>query len=264
MEISLELLPLWILYIICILLGAAIGSFISLISHRLPLDEPIGMSRSRCTSCSAVLRVRDLVPVVSWMLSRGQCRHCGMKVSARYPALELASALGACALLYAFGANALTLVYIGLWWLAVALIVTDLEHYIILDEVQIAMALLAIAHAYVIGIGWDVVLAGAVAGLAIGFALKYGFLLIARKDGLGMGDVKFLFVAGLWLADAGAHVPFLFLSGVLGIVSALMWRLLGRGEVFPFGPALMVSLLACVFHPPIASGFWSLYGFLQH
>ena len=263
-DLTLDLLPFWALGLTLFLVGLAIGSFISLISYRLPLDLPVGMTRSRCTQCDTVLTTRDLFPVLSWVVNKGACRHCGAKVSMRYPLLELACGLGALVLLWVFGANWLTITYIALWWMAVALIVTDIEHYIILDELQIAMALLAIAYGMVQGLGWDAMLMGAGTGLAIGLGLKYGFLLIAGKDGLGMGDVKFLFVAGLWLASPAAFVPFLFLSGVLGIVSALVWRVLGKGEVFPFGPALMMALLACVYHPYVATGFWRLYGFLQH
>ena len=263
-DLTLDLLPFWALELTVFLVGLAIGSFISLISYRLPLDLPVGMTRSRCTSCDTVLTTRDLFPVLSWVLKKGACRHCDAKVSVRYLLLELACGLGALALLWWFGPTALTLVYIALWWMAVAMIVTDLEHYLILDELQIAMALLAIVYGYVAGLGWQPMLIGAFTGLAIGLSLKYGFLFATGKDGLGLGDVKFLFVGGLWLASPSAFVPFLFLSGVLGIVSALGWRVLGKGEVFPFGPALMLALLACVYHPYVASGFWRLYGFLQH
>ncbi len=246
------------------LLGACIGSFISLISHRLPLDEPVVRTRSRCPHCLHVLSVRDLLPIFSWVLARGRCRYCSVRVSMRYPLIELSCALGASLLVWWFGLSLATAALVGMWWAAVALIATDLEHYIILDEVQIALALLALLYHY--ARGGDMVAcaqAGAV-GIAIGCILKYGFLWATHKDGLGLGDVKFLGVAGLWLASSASFVPFLFISGVLGIASAALWRLLGRGEVFPFGPALMLSLVLCTYYPYAATGFWSLYGFLQH
>jgi leader peptidase (prepilin peptidase)/N-methyltransferase len=264
MEAMLDFMPLWGVLFALFVVGACVGSCISLISYRLPRDEPVVCTRSRCPKCHAVLGARDLVPLLSWLWHRGACRHCGVAVSMRYPLLEVTCAMGAVVLVLGLGVSALTLVYIALWWLAVALIITDLEHYIILDEIQIALALLAGVYAMVAAIAWQDMLLSAGTGLIIGLALKYGFLLIARKDGLGMGDVKFLAVAGLWLANPASFVPFLFLSGVLGIVSGLLWRALGRGALFPFGPALVISLLACVYHLPIASGFWRLYGFLQH
>lgn len=245
-------------------IGACMGSFISLISWRLPRDEPVVATRSRCPSCLHVLGVRDLFPIVSWLLSKGRCRYCRARVSARYPLTELACAVGAVALLAWFGPSWLTLIYMFLWWGAVAMIVTDLEHYIILDELQIFLALLGAAYVGVMGIDPIAAIMAALAGVIGGLALKYGFLFVVQKDGLGLGDVKFFGVAGIWLADSAAFVPFLFLSGLLGILSAILWRILKRGEVFPFGPALMMSLLVCVYYPTAASGFWRLYGFLQH
>lgn len=109
----------------------------------------------------------------------------------------------------------------------------------------------------------DVIAAGFI-GLAIGLTLKYGFLYLRNKDGLGLGDVKLLLGVGVWLASGVSFVPFLFFSGVLGVVFGLGWRVIGRGEVFPFGPALAASLLLCVVWPNMANQFWQLYGFIGH
>lgn len=244
------------------LLGACIGSFLTLITYRLPRDEKIGMSRSRCPGCGATLSVRDLFPVFSWVASRGCCRHCKKRVSGRYPLTELACALGPVLIAYRFGLTWEALALCGLWWSIVAIVITDLEHYIILDEVQIAIALCGIFYAYVLNRDWGEVFAAAAIGAAIGLTLKYGFLYFRNKDGLGLGDVKFLAVAGIWLADAASFVPFLFFSGLLGILSGLLWRVLKRGEHFPFGPALAFALFICVVFPQTANGFWQLYGLL--
>ena len=90
--------------------------------------------------------------------------------------------------------------------------------------------------------------------------LKYGFLYLRNKDGLGLGDVKLLFGIGLWLASPVMLVPFLFISGVLGTVCGLLWRKAGRGAQFPFGPALAIALLVCIVWPEIAERFWQFYG----
>lgn len=243
--------------------GACVGSFLSLITYRLPLDEKIGTSRSRCPRCSTALSIPDLVPVFSWLLNRGKCRHCKSRVSIRYPLTELSCAIGAALLVWTGGVTLETLALCGLWWCIVAIFVTDLEHYIILDEVQIAVALFGALYAVAHHMELTHVLGAAFAGLAIGLALKYGFIYFRHKDGLGMGDVKFLFAAGIWLADAANFVPFLFYSGVLGVLSGIVWRLMGQGDRFPFGPALALALLVCVVFPQAADGFWHLYGFIE-
>ena len=242
--------------------GAAIGSFLTLATYRLPRDEPIGMTRSRCPNCTTNLRVADLVPIFSWMASRGRCRYCKTKVHYRYPLTELACAFGAILAVWAYGLTLEAFTIAALWWSVVAIIVTDLEHYIILDEVQIALALFGIVHAYTLQWDAEAVIGAAITGGAIGLALKYGFLYFRNKDGLGMGDVKFLVVAGIWLGAAANFIPFLFFAGVLGVLSGTGWKIAGKGERFPFGPSLAVALLMCVIYPTVADGFWKLYGLL--
>lgn len=255
---------IWPVWGIIAFVGASIGSFLTLATYRLPREERIGLTRSRCPQCNTTLGVRDLFPILSWMLSLGRCRHCKTRVSIRYPLTELACALGGVAAAYYYGFTLQALAVAGLWWCIVAIIVTDLEHYIILDEVQIAIVLFGGLYHYAIGTDPSEVITAGVVGLGIGLTLKYGFLYLRNKDGLGLGDVKLLFGAGIWLASSASFVPFLFFSGVLGVVFGTAWRVIGRGEVFPFGPALAASLLACVVMPEAANNFWKLYGFLGH
>ena len=243
-------------------LGASIGSFLTLVTYRLPRDEKIGMTRSRCPSCGTTLRVMDLLPVLSWIFSRAKCRHCKTRVSMRYPLTELACSLGALAAAYHYGFTLEAFAVAGLWWCIVAIIVTDLEHYIILDEVQIAIVVFGVLYHYALGTDFSDVITTGFVGFAIGLTLKYGFLYLRNKDGLGLGDVKLLFGVGIWLASSASFVPFLFFSGVLGVVFGLSWRVIGRGAVFPFGPALAASLLLCVVWPNVANQFWQLYGFI--
>ena len=106
------------------------------------------------------------------------------------------------------------------------------------------------------------VVGGLVAGLTLGLALHYGYRHLRKMEGLGFGDVKFLAVAGLWLG-LQSIVPFLFFSGLLGVGTGMLWRLLGRGAVFPFGPALAVAMFLCVAYPELALHFWDMYSFLK-
>ncbi len=240
--------------------GACMGSFITLITYRLPREESIGFSRSRCPTCGVTLSLRDLIPMLSWVIHRGRCRHCSARVSVRYPLTELATMLGTLLALHLYGLSWQGLALAGLWWSIVALTVTDLEHYIILDEVQIAIIAFGLLYHWAIGTAPLDVAMAAMLGLAIGLALKYGFLALRKKDGLGLGDVKLLVGAGVWLASLPAFVPFLFFSGVLGVVFGLIWRVLSKSAIFPFGPSLAISLLLCVVRPDLAAQFWQVYG----
>lgn len=242
------------------LVGACVGSFLTLITYRMPRDEAVGATRSRCPHCSTLLRVRDLVPLFSWLVRRGISGCCAARISVRYPLTELACAVGAVGIVWGYGVSLEALALCGLWWCIVAIFVTDLEHYIILDEVQIAIFLLGLLFGWTQGYGWVAMGLASFVGLAIGLTLKYGFLFFRHKDGLGMGDVKFLGAVGPWLGEGADFIPFLFFSGVLGILSGVLWKALGQGERFPFGPALALALLVCVLFPHMADGFWQLYG----
>jgi leader peptidase (prepilin peptidase) / N-methyltransferase len=254
----------WILWGMTAILGAAIGSFLTLVTYRLPRDETIGLTRSRCPQCATVLRPRDLIPMLSWLFTRGRCRYCKTRVSVRYPLTELACALGTLIAAHQYGFTLEAFAVAGLWWCIVAIVVTDLEHYIILDEVQVAIVLFAALYHYALGTHIAQVITAGLVGLAVGLVLKYGFLYLRNKDGLGLGDVKLLFGAGLWLASSIALVPFLFYAGLLGVVFGLAWRRVTGARIFPFGPSLALALWGCVVWPQAMMQFWKLYGFLGH
>ena len=85
--------------------GAAIGSFLNVVIHRLPRRESISTGRSRCPGCRTEIAAYDNVPVVSWLLLRGRCRHCGARISARYPLVELLTAVVFAAVVAVRGAD---------------------------------------------------------------------------------------------------------------------------------------------------------------
>src|SRR3954465_11800649 len=84
--------PTGFVVLICAVLGLAVGSFLNVVIYRLPRRESVVRPRSHCPGCDTEISSRDNIPVVSWLLLRGRCRTCGMHISARYPAVELACA----------------------------------------------------------------------------------------------------------------------------------------------------------------------------
>lgn len=246
-------------------IGACIGSFITLVSYRLPRDEKVGATRSRCPKCGTNLTVRDLIPIGSWLLHRGKCRHCHASISMRYLLTEIFCAAGAIGILYHYGElSYVTVAYLGLWFTAVAIILTDLEHYLILDEYQIALAVFGLLFAYTQEIEWHIVATNVAIGLFGSVAVKYVFLFLTKRDGMGWGDIKLFAVVGLWLPHAIHFAPLLVFAGILGIISALIWRMAGKGNIFPFGPAIILSLLLLIFAPESYATFWQLYGINFH
>src|SRR3954452_5484289 len=115
--------------------GLLIGSFLNVVAYRLPRGESLVTPRSRCTSCGEGGRPYDNVPVLSWLVLRGRCRHCGVRISARYPAVELVTAVafGAVAVVRGFDAGLLLDLPFAAMLIAVADI--DLEHRIVPNKI---------------------------------------------------------------------------------------------------------------------------------
>jgi leader peptidase (prepilin peptidase)/N-methyltransferase len=242
--------------------GLVFGSFVTCASYRLPLEQDIVSKPSYCPKCNAKLGFRDLWPVLSWVCSKGKCRHCKAPISVRYPLTEIVTAA---TFLLVYSRYGLTFSGVLVALMAVALlimIVADLEHYIIPDEVHYALLPLGLAYHFSRGTAPEDVLLGFLAGAGTGLLLHHGYRWLRKKEGLGYGDVKFLALAGLWLTTMPI-VPFLFFSGIFGTVFGLIWRVVGRGAIFPFGPALAVSLFFCVLYPQYPNMFWHIADYIK-
>ena len=208
--------------VVVAVVGLALGSLASLLAYRLPRGLPVGRTRSRCPACGTTLTPRDLVPLVSWLAARGRCRHCGTATGWRYPAIEAATALPALAAWALLGAR----------------------------PEAVCLAVLAAAAA---GLAWRALTggtwaeaalsAGLLAGLGLG--LRAWFTRRRGVEALGLGDVKLMAVAGLWLPLA-AVPAFLVLAGTVGTLMGLAWQRRHGARQFPFGPALAFGLYATV------------------
>lgn len=231
------------------IVGAALGSFVSLLSHRLPRGEAIVGGRSRCPHCGAALRALDLVPVVSWLASGGRCRRCKARVGLRYPAIELGLAALFVLIYLRLGPTWPGLLLAALAVVLAALATIDLETGYLPDAVQAAAVPLGLAYQWAAGeVAWG--LAGLVLAGGLAYAVRWGFHRASGRQGLGLGDVKFFAVAGLWLGPGGLPA-FLVLAGALGALFAGLWRAMGGEREFPFGPALAAALLAVLLAPEV-------------
>jgi leader peptidase (prepilin peptidase)/N-methyltransferase len=240
------------------LAGLLFGSLAAALSYRLPRGLPVLFDRSRCPACQTPLSPRDLVPLLSWIVGRGRCRHCQAAISIRYPLIELATT--GLFLLSAWqcrddltAAVLLAATAFGLVVIAVA----DLESGIIPDQMVLFLCLPALAGRLMDGGEWLDGLAGAAVAGGASWAVRAVFRRWRGRDGLGLGDVKFLAVAGLFLGLGGVG-PYLLLSSLLGVGLGLAWRIAGRGQVFPFGPALAAGLLVSLVWPEVLGALGGL------
>ena len=233
-----------------IVCGLVFGSFITCASYRLPLELGIVRTPSFCPSCNTRLKIADLFPVFSWLFSGGKCRHCSAKISLRYPAIELTTAAIFAVLYLKYGFTLQWGIIALLTVCLLVMIVADLEHYIIPDEIHVALVPLGIAYRLTTGTFSPEILVGFCIMTALALLLHYGYSYLRGRAMLGYGDVKFFAIVGIWL-DAGFIPSFLFVAGILGVVLGIIWQKIGRGEAFPFAPALAISLFLCVVFPSL-------------
>ncbi len=249
--------PYAIEILLTLMVGACAGSFVTMASHRLPHGKDIVFKSSHCPHCETTLGLGDLVPIFSWVFLRGRCRYCGAVISPRYPLIEVATACMFLLVYLRFGITEDALIVALLAVLLMILVVIDLEYLIIPDGLQIALFLLGFAYRLFLEPSWEAGVIGGTTGLALGLALHYGYLYFRKLDALGMGDVKFFLVAGWWLGP-GALVVMLAMAGLMGTVMGLLWGAGGRGQKFPFGPALAAALFICVIgKSTLASWSWT-------
>jgi leader peptidase (prepilin peptidase) / N-methyltransferase len=226
--------------------GAVIGSFLNVVVYRLPIGESLMKPRSRCPSCGTPVAPRDNVPVVSWLFLRGKCRHCDASISARYPAVELLTALAFVAVVLARGLHSELVALIPFTAVLIAVAFIDLQHRIVPNKIVVPAAVWGVAAAAPFRTGMlpELLIAGAGA---------FAFLLAAAlvyPAGMGMGDVKLAGVMGLYLGKLvlPALVVAFGVGAVVGVALMLREGRSARKKGVPFAPFLalggLVALLA--------------------
>jgi len=233
--------------VLALLGGLMVGSFVTVVAHRVPRRESIVGPRSRCPACGAQIAAYDNVPVFSWLLLRGRARCCGVPISPRYPLTELTLGVLYAAVVVVLwgdgGEIALGLVFVTA---LLAVTLTDLQRRIIPNRILLVAALLGAAIAAVSDPGSLPERAAAAA--AAGGAL---FLVaLAYPRGMGLGDVKLAATMGLFLGRnvAPAILVALLVGSLVGLAMIAREGAAARKRAIPFGPFLalggVVGLLA--------------------
>jgi leader peptidase (prepilin peptidase)/N-methyltransferase len=229
----------WFVPLIAGLFGLTIGSFVNVCSLRWPVDESVVSPGSHCPKCDAPVRWYDNIPVLSWLLLRGRCRHCRAPISAQYPVVELATGLVWAG---AFAAHGPTVeAFRGSLFLTIlfGISISDARFYIIPDQFSVGGAALGFLLALLPGgptwlesliggvVGYSVLWLVGVVGTGIIKRLSPGRLERAGVDqAMGGGDVKMMMMIGTFVGVWGVALT-VFLGSVLALVV--------------FGPISMIS-----------------------
>ena len=282
--------PEWVGYTFSFLIGAAIGSFLNVVIHRVPNEESIVFPNSACPKCGAAIRPYDNIPLVSWLLLRGKCRNCKASISARYPAVELLTALMFVLVYWRFGFGAFLPVACVFVSAMIALIFIDAEHMILPNVITYPLLgfslLLRLIFpnffdgAYLSDINswplaylstmplWLLSLIGALLGAIIGG----GFLWLVGEawkrlrgvEAMGLGDVKMMAAVGAllgWRLTLLSIFIGAFSGALIGIALIAKQKDRDFQMQIPFGIFLGIgSIIALLFGDRLIA--WYLWTFL--
>lgn len=250
----------WVL-VLGLLLGLVMGSAMNCLALRLAAGEKWSSGRSRCPSCGHALGAGELVPVMSWLVQGGKCRHCGAPISKRYPLTEAGMAVLYGSVLLRFGLTWDTVSALVLVTCLMALALVDLDTQEIPDVFLIVPAVVRLGQ-LVLACGFTAALWAQVwPALALGGAVLVLSLVMDKvlgKESMGGGDIKLLFVLGLFM-DFPCCVLLVILACVVGLVLAFT---LGarRGVAFPFGPAIAAAAwLVLMIGEPVTAWYLGLF-----
>ena len=253
--------PTILIVVLFFLFGIVIGSFLNVCITRIPEEVSIVTPGSRCPGCLAPIKPYDNVPVFAWLWLRGKCRHCGMPISAMYPLVELATGLLFVACFLEFGITQTTVKWLFFTCLIIVLTVTDLRVRLLPDLITWPGLALGLLFAAIVPPADDsgflvaslslrlfhvlppVRVLGIIDGLigaAFGSLLLWGlaivYKLVRKREGMGLGDVKMMAMAGAFL---GLRNTFLTI-----LIGALLGSIIGGGVVLAMYSSVAVQRLA--------------------
>lgn len=269
--------------LIIFLFGLVIGSFLNVCILRIPAAESIVWQPSHCPKCGTAIKPYDNIPVVSWLLLAGRCRKCKTRISPMYPIVELATGLLFLACYFAFGLTADALKWAVFAALLVVLTITDLRERILPDNVNFlglglglllslftrptdgtALWLANRIFAYPPpepALSFADALIGAAAASGLLWLVAEGYFRARGREGMGLGDVKMMAMAGAFLGLQRGLLTILLgslLGSVIGVVVISVGRK-GRDFELPFGTFLGAGAILVVFFGSAAIGWYRAF-----
>ena len=234
--------------IIFFILGTLFGSFFTVVGLRLPLHDDFIKKRSHCDSCHHPLSLFDMVPILSFLLLGGKCRYCKAKIPTLSTYMELFTGILFALSYYVFGFSYSLFFDLGIIALLIILSVSDITYYIIPDEVLIFFSgyfiIINVLHYGLFGS-----LLGIFSGIVL-FLFMYFIMLLGnfifKKDTLGGGDIKLMFVIGQVLHPF-LGIVLIFLASFLALPISLLILLKKKQNLIPFGPFLLISFMFLYF-----------------
>jgi leader peptidase (prepilin peptidase)/N-methyltransferase len=224
--------------------GAFVGSFLNVCIVRLPAGGSIVFPRSHCPRCKHPIRSTDNIPILSYLLLKGRCRYCRAPISWRYPAVEAISAIFSLLLFYRYGPSYTYLIYYGLVCSLIVIAFIDFSHWIIPNVITIPGIIVGgVASFWIL----EVTPMESILGILVGggglYLVAFFYQLIARREGMGGGDIKLLAMLGAFIGWKGVLFTILTASatGTVAGLAMIVNQKKGVQTRVPFGPFLSLG-----------------------
>ena len=231
------------------ILGTVLGSFYNVVGYRLPKGESIiNPKHSYCPSCHHKLETFELIPVISYLMQKGQCRNCKEKIALFYPLIEVLTGLLFSVCYYSFGLGYELIIALTLVSLFVIIVVSDTKYLVIPDEVTLTSSVV-IVITMLISIGIKETALHVLSGLAMFFSIYMIMLFgnyLFKKESLGGADVKLMFVVGLVVHPLIGFFVIFVASAIALPISIVLFQI-NNEKVIPFGPFIMLSVILFYF-----------------
>lgn len=237
-------------FIVLFIFGTVFGSFFGVVGSRLPKGESIVKPKSHCSNCGHELGASELVPILSYLIQRGKCKVCQVKIGCIHPIFELITGLlfGITYLVFGFSIDFLLAVtFISM---LLIIIVSDYQTMIIPDEVLIVFELLLIIEIFIksgLTTTITMIFHGILAFIIMLLIKKMGDFLF-KKESMGGGDIKLMFIYGLYFKVPTTLVS-IFLASVIGLPIALILLKKNNSHEIPFGPFLAIAAIILTLTP---------------
>ena len=252
-------------YLFCIfflLLGMILGSFYNVVGWRLPKGESIIYPPSHCPNCNHQLKILDLIPVFSFILQRGKCRYCKNKIAWYYPVFEFLCGIVFMLCYLVFGITPELLKALTFVSMLIIIMVSDFNYMIIPDEVLLFFGCLLALEIGIID-GYKVLISSLINGL-IAFVAMYLLKILGdfmfKKESMGGGDIKLMFIFGLVLGAPLAIIS-IFIGSLVGLPISLILLSKNSEHIVPFGPYLSIGATIILL---LNIDFNTLINFLSH
>jgi leader peptidase (prepilin peptidase)/N-methyltransferase len=236
----------WYPVLVAFVFGAVVGSFLNVVIYRLPLGRSIVRPGSSCPGCKAPVAWYDNIPVFSYIVLGGKCRRCKTRISARYPLVELISALVAAGVVWRYGLTLQAAWIYAFVAIMLAIMLIDWDHQIIPDPLSLGGVVLGwVGAAVCLDVGLVQSLVGSLVGAGVILAIAGLYKVVRKVDGMGGGDVKLMAMIGAFLGWQMVF-PVLFVAALFGsLYGAWLVRSGGHGKTaVAFGSFLAPA--ACI------------------